>query len=140
MRISNNFNQNQSFKAIQVSDRVESVIDELLEEESGFKKSFKKLETMSNDNDVDVFIQRTKNDDVFNFQAIDPYTHETLCYLSGDKNPKKAAKNAIDGFIKFIEDSKQTQRTKLASTASRDGTISEDSDVAKIFKFLGSFV
>ena len=42
MRISNNFNQNQSFKAIQVSDRVESVIDELLEEESGFKKSFKK--------------------------------------------------------------------------------------------------
>lgn len=95
---------------------------------------------MSNDNDVDVFIQRTKNDDVFNFQAIDPYTHETLCYLSGDKNPKKAAKNAIDGFIKFIEDSKQTQRTKLASTASRDGTISEDSAVAKIFKFLGSFV
>ena len=140
MRISNNFNQNQSFKAIQVSDRVESVIDELLEEESGFKKSFKKLETMSNDNDVDVFIQRTKNDDVFNFQAIYPYTHETLCYLSGDKNPKKAAKNAIDGFIKFIEDSKQTQRTKLASTASRDGTISEDSAVAKIFKFLGSFV
>lgn len=140
MRILNNFNYNQSFKGINISDKAASMVGDLLEEEPDFKKSFEKLETLSNDNDIDVFIQKTKNDDGLNFQAVDPYTHETLCYLSGDNNPKRAAKNALDTLLEFIENSKQTYSTKINSPINKSGASTEDSAAAKIFKFLASFI
>lgn len=103
MRISNNFNMiRPNFRGMQLSEQAVPIVDAQMRNQI-FASAYDELEKKSDLHEADIYVGKGRRANSLNFQVIDTYSRDTLCYLAANSNPQDAVQQAVRAYDSFLK-------------------------------------